>query len=441
MLLTSINAEDLSYQLRHITDDVRPMIIAVNSVLGILATAAVIARIYSRRIMKAPLQRDDWTIVAALVFAYGGLICCFIGTREGMGRHTLKIGLAKTTIALKVMYIYQIFFAFANGTIKISILMMYQRIFTTAPFTRACYILGTFNVCCFISFVTVVVFQCRPIYNAWQEPLDPRCIDRVAFFLSAGTLSVLVDCGTLMAPMFMVWRLQASMRRKLALTFMFCLGGFVCVAGIVRLPYVARISFGADPSWRSTPALFWSNIEICIGIVCGCLPTLRPVVRVSSDSLYSLKGRVSAWSLRTGRYGRGTGRGSGSGSDGGSGSGSGDGSDRGKPGHRRDLDGDSGDRSIAWPAKAAAVSMTTTQTASDHCDEEPWGREGEDGERERHAVRVSMAPTDEEKGGIPPRTRPTTASTTHLRDRRPSWELDSIRALSALDWPYEDVIV
>ena len=41
---------------------------------------------------------------------------------------------------------------------------------------------------------------------------------------------------------------------------------------------------------RIAPAMMWSNIESCMGIVCACLPTLRPLIRVAiSEPIENLK--------------------------------------------------------------------------------------------------------------------------------------------------------
>lgn len=49
-----------------------------------------------------------------------------------------------------------------------------------------------------------------------------------------------------------------------------------CVASIIRVPYIARTSL-IDPSWSDTYGAIWSVVELTIGIVSACLPTLRPL--------------------------------------------------------------------------------------------------------------------------------------------------------------------
>lgn len=50
----------------------------------------------------------------------------------------------------------------------------------------------------------------------------------------------------------------------------------VCVASVIRVPYIAHISL-VDPSWSDVGGAVWSVVEPNLGIVSACLPTLRPL--------------------------------------------------------------------------------------------------------------------------------------------------------------------
>ena len=59
--------EDLKYQAARLHEDRRPTIHAVNMTLVVLCTTAVVLRLLSRRIMKAPLLADDYVTIMGLV--------------------------------------------------------------------------------------------------------------------------------------------------------------------------------------------------------------------------------------------------------------------------------------------------------------------------------------------------------------------------------------
>ena len=80
-----------------------------------------------------------------------------------------------------------------------------------------------------------------------------------------------------------------SRRQKCQLIGMFSLGGFfifppyvggellivlsVCVASIIRVPYIAHISL-VDQSWSDVYGVIWSVVGQNLGIVSAYLPTL-----------------------------------------------------------------------------------------------------------------------------------------------------------------------
>lgn len=52
----------------------------------------------------------------------------------------------------------------------------------------------------------------------------------------------------------------------------------VCAASIIRAYAVATVSF-TDRTYAYASTLIWSAVEVNVGITCGCLPVLQPVVQ------------------------------------------------------------------------------------------------------------------------------------------------------------------
>lgn len=51
----------------------------------------------------------------------------------------------------------------------------------------------------------------------------------------------------------------------------------VCVVSILRLQSLVAISNSSDPTYDNAPAATWSAVETNVGIICSCLPLLRPL--------------------------------------------------------------------------------------------------------------------------------------------------------------------
>lgn len=53
----------------------------------------------------------------------------------------------------------------------------------------------------------------------------------------------------------------------------------VCIASIVRIYYMTFLSDSVDITWIMGDVFIWSSVEPCIGILCACLPTMKPLLR------------------------------------------------------------------------------------------------------------------------------------------------------------------
>ena len=53
----------------------------------------------------------------------------------------------------------------------------------------------------------------------------------------------------------------------------------VCLTSLLRLRHLYVLAKSKDLPWDNVQAATWSNVEINLGIICACLPTLRPLIR------------------------------------------------------------------------------------------------------------------------------------------------------------------
>jgi hypothetical protein len=58
----------------------------------------------------------------------------------------------------------------------------------------------------------------------------------------------------------------------------FALGGFTCIISILRLQSLLVFLQTTDISYHNPLAAIWSSLEVNIGILCSCLPTLKAMV-------------------------------------------------------------------------------------------------------------------------------------------------------------------
>lgn len=71
-----------------------------------------------------------------------------------------------------------------------------------------------------------------------------------------------------------------------------------CISSIVRITFVPRMLVDADATWVISPAMYWSVIEINVGILAASIPSFKPIASRYMPRL-----------LGSSYYGRGTGNG------------------------------------------------------------------------------------------------------------------------------------
>lgn len=126
----------------------------------------------------------------------------------------------------KVLVAYECVYSTTVGVIKISILLMYTRIFPTRGFRIAALVLGSVSVSWVIAIICVSVFQCTPIEKIWDPNVPGTCINLKGSFIGNAIPNILTDVAILSLPVKIVWGLHASVVHRLSVSFVFLLGSW-----------------------------------------------------------------------------------------------------------------------------------------------------------------------------------------------------------------------
>jgi len=93
---------------------------------------------------------------------------------------------------------------------------------------------------------------------------------------------VILDGLVLIIPWYPVFKLQMPVRQKVTVLGIFLLGGFVVLSGIFRvIAMFDAMKPDPDRTYARAPAFYWATIEVGVGIVSACLPTMRPLITKS----------------------------------------------------------------------------------------------------------------------------------------------------------------
>jgi fucose permease len=146
------------------------------------------------------------------------------------------------------------------------------------------------------------IFQCRPFSAAFKTPIpqDARCQDIVTLYLSSAPVNIITDLAILFLPMPILTAMRLPRKQKTILVVTFGFGFFVTVVDVIRIVYLQDASLvrltemnnnrsgsngngtdqrnTTDVSWYASLSYMWSAVEVNVGIMCGCVPGLKPLV-------------------------------------------------------------------------------------------------------------------------------------------------------------------
>jgi hypothetical protein len=87
-----------------------PLVFAVTTATLVLATAFVFARMACRTLIVKRVNRDDWLMVIAWVFALGLSITIDVGARNGLGRHDKDIAAEHWNVLRRCEYVFTVLY-------------------------------------------------------------------------------------------------------------------------------------------------------------------------------------------------------------------------------------------------------------------------------------------------------------------------------------------
>ena len=141
------------------------------------------------------------------------------------------------------------------------------------------------------------VFQCRPVSAAFDmdPPANAKCMDILTIYLSSSPVNISTDLAIMFLPIPILTSMRLPKKQKIILIITFGFGVFVAAVDVIRIAYLqsavlsrfkdvtadqhsSRTSEQGDFSWYASLTYMWSAIEVNVGIMCGCVPGLKPLV-------------------------------------------------------------------------------------------------------------------------------------------------------------------
>jgi hypothetical protein len=245
----------------------------------ILAGVFVVMRVAFKLLDGHELGLDDWSMLLTVAAGLANTVVIVSSTiPNGLGKDLWTLRPDQITAMLKSFYIQASLYFTELALLKLSLLFFYVRVFPGKEVQRVLWGTVAFTTAWGVVFVIVAIFQCRPIsyfWTKWDGLHKGTCLNINSVTSSNAAISIALDFWSLGIPLWQLWGLKMHWKKKMGVAMMFCVGTFITIVSILRLQALVHFAASNNVSWEFYDVSMWSTIEVGVGIMCACLPTLR----------------------------------------------------------------------------------------------------------------------------------------------------------------------
>ncbi|KAF3026511.1 hypothetical protein E8E14_013559 [Neopestalotiopsis sp. 37M] len=265
-------------------------------VLIVASTAACGLRFVARKVKSVPLLADDWLVLCATLLTWGlGIILIYGASYGTLGTHTDQDPTTGAVIVThheidisKYNAISSLLSVIALGLLKIGVVMFYRRIFVSDWFKKISMAIIVVISLWTVAFFFATVLECKAhnLDLIWKSivTFKQECGMYKDVQWSHAISDVITDLIVLSLPLPEIWKLNMTVRLKLVVSAIFLVGLLSTAAGTARLAIVStnvvQTTAGSrDVRGVGTNTMVWTYVEVGVGVVAACLPTLKPIFR------------------------------------------------------------------------------------------------------------------------------------------------------------------
>ncbi|KAG6359894.1 hypothetical protein INS49_010947 [Diaporthe citri] len=264
-------------------EDRTALVWIIGIVFGILGFIAFCLRVASRVFVgtHATWGPEDWVMTVAVVLMIPLAVLSVPLANYGLGKDMWEVEPDNIT---KILYLYfwdELVYLAVLPVTKISILLFYLKIFPKREVKIAIWVLVGFNIAYLIVFEVISIFQCRPIagaWLAWDKTFEATCNDINMQGWMAAALNLVLDLSVIILPLPELAGLSLSLRKKIQILSMFCVGFFVTIVSALRLQSLAKYANTSNVTQDYVEVGYWSTIEVPVGVICACMPAIRSLI-------------------------------------------------------------------------------------------------------------------------------------------------------------------
>ncbi|KAK3902389.1 hypothetical protein C8A05DRAFT_15556 [Staphylotrichum tortipilum] len=249
----------------------------------VLALVALGLRLYVRLRIMRKMEMDDWVMVAAVIASTAATVSIVVGFAQfGWKYHVWDLRLSQLIDGRKASFVTQALFIPATQLTKVSILLSYLRLAPQNSLFRRLSLTVPWVIAAFTGVFWIILFtECRPLSSYWNLARTSQdCIEEAPILFAYACATVIFDFFVWALPLPTIYRTSLPLSQRLALIALFSVGLCVVVAAGVRIYYLDIVMTKTyDVTWEGTHLWMWVAVEANLGIICGCVPWLKSLIK------------------------------------------------------------------------------------------------------------------------------------------------------------------
>ncbi|KAF2123470.1 hypothetical protein P153DRAFT_391562 [Dothidotthia symphoricarpi CBS 119687] len=282
----------------------------------VLTWIFILLRVWTRTRIISSFGWDDSTmLLAAITFT---VFCSSQLYIEANGGGTHITNIHHLQMLVRWVVVSEASYCATMMILKISLGLFFKRIVAKRWQLNMIYVTVGINICSSTTAFFYVIFRCGSDINVYIiRQLSDQCASKKLDTFMAyqqASITTITDLVFVLLPITLLWNANMHKRSKISVGVILSLGALGCICSMIRFKYVDKLTQFDDFFWNVVSISTWSTIEAGIGIIAGCLATLRPFVRnmaakarTSSSPLYSCLQKItssfSSSSKSTSRHG------------------------------------------------------------------------------------------------------------------------------------------
>ncbi|KAK7911167.1 hypothetical protein PG985_013648 [Apiospora marii] len=269
-----------------------------------IALASTWLRWCCKHITKSGMHLEDWIMILSLPVFIAAAASSIWGLYDGGGGRPPNELVAAAALSptpenmaamehyFKATYIGLSTSPFVLSAVRVSLCLLYRRIFATASFRRKSTIVMALCIAYQIANSIVNLCMCVPLSKFWNRLQAGQCINGDLFFLLVCIVETLLDVVVLVLPARAVFFVQIPLRTKLIVAGIFLLGGFAVITNVLRMFYTYQTS-GSEVD--TDKAILWGSIHSATAVLCGNLPVYQPIRSKMGEVLSRMHAKLSSF--------------------------------------------------------------------------------------------------------------------------------------------------